>query len=102
MRFIMSYDEIFAKSKKRRSLQTVNTECSLCISHSINTVSDFEWPCLILEDWICEAHCSEIKLEEFTETHTMTRGLSKKILTINTCTNEDLLNICKQCPYVNF
>lgn len=55
------YDEEFARQVKRRKIPTQDDLlCHLCTSNHVNTASEYEYPCLILNDWICETHCVEI------------------------------------------
>lgn len=57
------YDAEFAGQRKRRDIRgSQELSCGICKSSHLDTASDYEWPCLILEDWICETHCAEIQL----------------------------------------
>jgi len=97
------YDAEFASKKKRKSIDLKNkSECRVCLGSKVDTASQFEWPCLIIEDWICETHCTEAKLKDFSETHALIRGMAKNDLAVSFNSNEDLLSICKRCPYYNF
>lgn len=58
---LSGYDEKFARQVKRRKITTQDDlACHLCTSNHTNTASEYEFPCLILNGWICETHCVEI------------------------------------------
>lgn len=70
------YAEEFAKQRQRRAVrEDRELLCRVCLADEVDTASDYEWPCLILEDWICETHCTEVKLKDFGPTRERVLGL---------------------------
>lgn len=99
------YDEQFAQQRKRRSISgPKDVSCGICTWLHGSSASDYEWPCLILRDWICETHCVEIK-DSWGEG---TRGYVFQILGVSPDSmGEDvghahLMETCKRCPYLDF
>lgn len=89
------YDEEFARARKRTPIEPGQRgRCGLCAAVEISTASEFEWPCLILEDWICETHCTEAQLPSYRDTR---RRLAEQIGWAGGA--DELLGICKRCPY---
>ena len=56
------YDDKFANERRRAPVAPERRGC--CVS----TDSEYEWPCLILKDWICETHCTEVQLRSYEDT----------------------------------
>ena len=91
------YDQKFADERKRRVIEKRKRgSCVHCEALGISTASDYEWPCLILRDWICETHCTEIQVLDYPDTR---KSIAVKINWRNS--SDRLLDICKLCPYRN-
>ncbi len=89
------YDERFPRERQCAPITPEERgRCLHCAHLGISTGSEYEWPCLILEDWICETHCAEIQLMGYTETRqTVVQqiGWSRA--------PDSLLEVCAVCPY---
>ena len=70
--------------------------CLHCAHLGISTGSEYEWPCLILEDWICETHCTEVQLRSYPDTR---KGMAEQVGWQDD--PEGLLEICRRCPYAD-
>ncbi len=96
-----NYDELFARSKQRRDIRrSKDLTCSICTKYNMDTASDYEYPCLILRDWICETHCTEIQWsDEGTRSYVLQiLGKSPESMGENVGYNE-MVKTCERCPY---
>ena len=68
--------------------------CVICESMGIQTGSEFEWPCALLGNWVCETHCAEIEAE-------FGSAVRQAVATrIGWQASPELLrNKCSCCPY---
>jgi hypothetical protein len=89
------YDQAFAQQRKRAPIPPEqHGRCLHCTYLRISTGSQYEWPCLILEDWICETHCAEVQLRSYSETR---KKVAQRIGWKDD--PKGLLEVCRQCPY---
>ncbi len=70
-------------------------DCLLCIRFD-DAASDYEWPCLIMNNWICETHCHETQDQNYVKGRT----LIKEVIEYE-WSEKEMLSICQQCPYRN-
>ena len=116
-RYKMSrYDEEFARQVKRRRIARSwhspdDLVCHLCTSNEMNTASEYEYPCLILKDWICETHCAEITLARSKDTrfgpelHPMQNLAYQELVgkPLEAGGEKDgynrIMEVCSRCPY---
>src|SRR5215210_1042376 len=89
------YDERFAEERKRALIAPEERgRCLHCSHLGILTGSLYEWPCLILKDWICETHCTEVQLRSYSDTR---RKVAEQVGWKDD--PDGLLEICRRCPY---
>jgi hypothetical protein len=92
------YDQNYADAVRRKPMPTGEQgNCTHCKFRNLNTGSEYEWPCLILKDWICETHCTEVQMLNYADTRKMIAeqigwGKSPDLLIRETC---------RVCPYRN-
>jgi hypothetical protein len=95
----MRYDKEFAQRKGRKEVSDPSS-CGVCAFLKCDTASKFEWPCLILDDWICETHCTEVKLPDVEDTRRSIRARNAKFKGVEIHEEVDLVDdICVKCPY---
>lgn len=68
--------------------------CSHCRYLGLSTGSQYEWPCPILKDFICETHCAEVQVKGGIETR---KSVAKQIAWPHD--TEALRNYCRDCPF---
>ena len=88
------YDQQFAQERRRARLAGGRGRCAICADEDLTTGSDYEWPCLILQRWICETHCAEVQLQR----HDATRAKASALIGWSR-PPIGLLEICGRCPY---
>lgn len=90
-----TYDEAFAREARRAPVAPGQRgRCRHCALQGVITGSEHEWPCLILEDWICEAHCAEVQVEDYEDTR---RAMASQVGERRG--PRVLLETCARCPY---
>lgn len=95
-----NYNSELASRKGRKAIDSSSKNiCALCLHYQIDSASEFQWPCLIVKDWICESHCTEVKMKDYPDT----RNLIMKRLEDFEGTNNDSIDLikkyCERCPY---
>jgi hypothetical protein len=90
------YDRAFASRRQRRTIpaHTRRLSCALCLHQHLDTASQYEWPCLLLDDWICETHCTEATMRDYPDC----RAAVRLVASVHG-TDEQMLAVCRSCPY---
>src|SRR5262245_11818583 len=89
------YDESVASRRDRSAIEPGKAgRCTHCAHAQLFTASLYEWPCLILQDWICETHCAEVNLSKVDDTRA---AVAKQVGWQQV--PGDLLRVCDRCPY---
>lgn len=89
------YDKEFAERRQRAPVAAgARGHCLHCAYLGFLTGSDYEFPCLILDDWICETHCAEVQLRSYPDTR---RRMAEQIAWEEE--PDRLLKVCRRCPY---